>query len=1073
MTIQNTQESKAFFSFRKSKKALVSVGIASLFLGLGMTSVSAQEVTENQEALAQLETNAVTTPDFDSQLKTFEEQGFEIEKTVLEVSYEKGQLQAIQANYQDDYSLQLARLKQEVVAYQEQVAHNKAIEEANQKAESAYQAKIKANQEAKVWNQQQEETYKKSLASYEASVKDLGNLYQFSQEDKKNPQNNSSESLQLYGQVDESQKNNITYYQNVKIKADLVALEAHSLKDALTWTANTRFEKVSGDYKVETGNDLKNETDRVHHLNKLSGYKVGDSFKLTNVGTIETGQSLHLQVTIKSIGEGYGTKTETGAFTIPQALYVGKIKDANGADSFEFIYRNHRHLGFEFAFINDKNEPIRLFTSQILGDIDWGQEVSIDFGAKGQSLYTIPDGAKVTYKDGKFTSEESLAVENFDKTPEGTLLMLGVGEVMNYTHYTEPSYYQNADKSEMNAQTFEDEKLGLMNGSSALSEGKKRVAGILFSLFGKSITLKETIKPKQAQLKTIEEAVTPIAVPIPKVEKPRLKAKLYQFTEQAAKEVIEVSYGFGTVIDSDEACSEEIRGQLLGLTEVEDNYGPLIEEDYESPLEGMSGQTASLSVEENYGPIIEEDYQSPLEGMSGYSFDLFEEEDSKPLATLIGANSMSDSIEDSQEVPEYKVSVSEEWLDTSIEEEDPIVELPSFRVRRGLESEETLESSDEMSFETELDAEEVSSQELSNQLLRANEIETEEEVTAPIDPLILQDLNFSTESVAELSLIEEETVNHSEWLTELVFPTVLEIEAVEELSVQVESKVILDLVETAKTDDALQAATEPSIGAIVIEEVLDINQSNDDSEPALADLAVDNEEKKSLESEEAVATDIDLVEEVLLPVLDYQQANTVLNDSFKEKVVLEEVSKTIIETTTRSSNESSVVSGAINYTTEENEDVIIQEMAVLPLAVIPQDVHFLDEENVPHNLPMTLDMSGHDLQGEELEAIVMNGLIDEKATTIAKDEVKVLPIEQASSDESSKQVLTDQASSRTAESSKTPSGFILTPVTSVKEKTMQEALPHTADQDAKKPMLFAMVMILAGLSLLKKKSETK
>lgn len=92
MTIQNTQESKAFFSFRKSKKALVSVGIASLFLGLGMTSVSAQEVTENQEALAQLETNAVTTPDFDSQLKTFEEQGFEIEKTVLEVAYEKEQL---------------------------------------------------------------------------------------------------------------------------------------------------------------------------------------------------------------------------------------------------------------------------------------------------------------------------------------------------------------------------------------------------------------------------------------------------------------------------------------------------------------------------------------------------------------------------------------------------------------------------------------------------------------------------------------------------------------------------------------------------------------------------------------------------------------------------------------------------------------------------------------------------------------------------------------------------------------------------------------------------------------------
>ncbi|MGL6300200.1 hypothetical protein ACR31S_10855 [Streptococcus iniae] len=106
---------------------------------------------------------------------------------------------------------------------------------------------------------------------------------------------------------------------------------------------------------------------------------------MTNVGTIETGQSLHLQVTIKSIGEGYGTKTETGAFTIPQALYVGKIKDANGADSFEFIYRNHRHLGFEFAFINDKNEPIRLFTSQILGTLTGGEKFPLILVLKGKA----------------------------------------------------------------------------------------------------------------------------------------------------------------------------------------------------------------------------------------------------------------------------------------------------------------------------------------------------------------------------------------------------------------------------------------------------------------------------------------------------------------------------------------------------------------------------------------------------------------------------------------------------------------------------------------------------------------
>lgn len=403
MTIKNNQECKAFFSFRKSKKALVSVGIGFLFLGLGMTKVSAQEVTENQASSVLLETNTETTPDFEKQLNAIEEKGFEIEKTVLEVSYEKGQLQAIEANYQDDYSLQLAQLEQEVAAYQEQVAHIKAIEEANQKAESTYQAKLKETQEAKVWNQQQEDNYKKSLASYEESLKDLGSPYQFSQEDKKNPKNNTSESLQLYGQIDESQENSIKYYQNVKIKADLAALGAHSLLGHLSWTDKTEFIAVSGDYKVETGNDLQNETDRVHHLNKLSGYREGDSFKLTNVGTIETGESLHLKVTLKSIGEGYGTKTEKGEFTIPQALYVGRVKDANGADSFEFIYRNHRYLGFEFAFINDKDEPIRLFTSQILGDIDWGQKVAIDFGAKGQSLYTIPDAAKVTYNDGKFT----------------------------------------------------------------------------------------------------------------------------------------------------------------------------------------------------------------------------------------------------------------------------------------------------------------------------------------------------------------------------------------------------------------------------------------------------------------------------------------------------------------------------------------------------------------------------------------------------------------------------------------------------------------------------------------------
>lgn len=436
--------------------------------------------------------------------------------------------------------------------------------------------------------------------------------------------------------------------------------------------------------------------------------------------------------------------------------------------------------------------------------------------------------------------------------------MLGVGEVMNYTHYTEPSYYKDGENL-LTERGFDYNKRSLMDGTSQAAPNQKRVAGILFSLFGKSITLKETLKPKEVQLKTIEEPVAPIAVFIPKLEKPRLKARLYQFTEQAAKDVIEVSYGFGTVIDSDEACSEEITGQLLGLTEVEENYGPLIEEDYESPLEGMSGQTASLSVEENYGPIIEEDYQSPLEGMSGYSFDLFEEEDSKPLATLIGANSMSDSIEDSQEVPEYKVFVSEEWLDTTIEEKEPNEEQPSFRVRRSLESEETEEASDAMPIETEFLAEEAPSQELSNQLLRATEVETAEEVISTVDPLILQNVNFSTESVAELALIEEETVNHSEWFTELTLPTVLETEAVtdsvEELIAPVESEVILDLAETAKTDNVLQASTEPSIEKILIEEVLDFNQSNDDSETAFVDLPVDNEEKTSLEIEATVTTD--------------------------------------------------------------------------------------------------------------------------------------------------------------------------------------------------------------------------
>ncbi|WMB28011.1 hypothetical protein N1496_08575 [Streptococcus didelphis] len=256
-------------------------------------------------------------------------------------------------------------------------------------------------------------------------------------------------------------------------------------------------------------------------------------------------------------------------------------------------------------------------------------------------------------------------------TPLGTMLAIGVGKEMNYTHITEDSYYNmsnTATGKKLSETEFDKQKSDLINND-------KRVAGILFSLFGDSVKLNEVVKPKEPVEKIVTEPKIPIKPEVFSIAKPKLKLKQFvinfkplvdipliiQAIPPKAEELLEpmlplqpaipsvtpppvmqeemeIIVGSGPVFDIFEDSSTDlVAGSHNQTISTQENRDPIFEESYDTSQVEISEQSFLIELTEN----------SQLE-LSGFSGDDIEIEDSlvDPII-LSGSSDLIEITEDS------------------------------------------------------------------------------------------------------------------------------------------------------------------------------------------------------------------------------------------------------------------------------------------------------------------------------------------------------------------------------------------------------------------------------------------
>ncbi|VTS18263.1 Gram-positive signal peptide protein, YSIRK family [Streptococcus porcinus] len=688
------------YALRKTSFGLLSVAWLSFFLVTNQ--VSADEISSNvandtssqvlaNDSTKDLEVALNRSNDVKSLEEKYQAEGFQVSLTEDEISYPGAHAaEKIATEINQTYDQQQKQIEAEVASYKAKVAEEEAKQKQYQEDLALYREQVKEKERIEAANREKKTNYEIAQKKYEEAEKTLGQEYQFTDEDKKTVSNGNSDPLKLYGELDQTKKNSIDYYKGLKVKADLDALDAHSLQESITWNKNTTFEKVSGNFKVSEGMELKDETSRISHTVKLTGYKVNDSFVLKNVGKIETGDSLDLKVTITQLGEGYGQKKADGSYTVEQALYIGKEfeKLSQESGSIEFVYRNHRDMGFKFEFLVN-NKPTKILITQVIGDIDLGQKIQFDFGQDGKKLFSVPQGSKITNNNETFTSAADFNVQNFDKTPEGTMLAVGVGTEMNYHHITEDSYYQYTDSnykvlSQLTEAQFDKEKLALMAGTSTAAPGQKRVGGILFSLFGNSVKLNEVVKPEPPTYEQVLEPQAPTPLEKITIEKPKLSLKSFRLVPMLEAEIaFDIETGEWPKENlSDPSLPEDpiINDSLLptegegqsDTSEIELIFGnsDFIDVFEDTATEVIGGSNSgALSIQENSDPIYEETYDSEPSLELGQSFLIEESED-----TQFDMNGFSgdEVIEEDSQIPVYQFGTQTEVIEF-VEDSHPIL----------------------------------------------------------------------------------------------------------------------------------------------------------------------------------------------------------------------------------------------------------------------------------------------------------------------------------------------------------------------------------------------------------------
>ena len=420
---------------------------------------------------------------------------------------------------------------------------NEAILKANKEALDAYE---KALAELKRKNEQIDKdngvatseynklmrNYQKALAQYKEDLADYNK--KLAEYNKQKVQGQAG-GVKIVGEFDESKRGSIDYYSKLTAVFDPSIKDLEVVEGGLGGNAETRLTLDNGVIEDETprssgGYWFTNTPDKVRRT-VITNITKGSSFTLHNIGKTKSGKTISAKLiaTSDAVPE---FKIEGNAYT-HSSLSIGWYTDGSQGERAVVGMDPYNYLNPDFDiqyFDEDTGKPLNLGVITIYSDIDFNQAVRHTYGDGTVGAVVNPTDSlvkEVTVRGKTFWAGKKIGagvhnsdddsglnrwktgdpwyedVNNYDDTPEGTILSVGYGSKQHL------SYLKSADRplvpySEVAAIAYREyvNKYNEANGKPAEDDATIFSAGYSFQLWGGKSVVNLLVPPHEPETPT-------------------------------------------------------------------------------------------------------------------------------------------------------------------------------------------------------------------------------------------------------------------------------------------------------------------------------------------------------------------------------------------------------------------------------------------------------------------------------------------------------------------------------------------------------------------------------------------
>ena len=348
--------------------------------------------------------------------------------------------------------------------------------------------------------------------------------------------------VKIVGEFDESKRGSIGYYSKLTAVFDPSIKDLEVVDGGLGGNAETKLTLDNGVIEDETHRNpegfwFTHLPDKVRRT-VITNIKKGSSFTLHNVGKTKSGKTISAKLTATSDAVPE-FKIEGNAYT-HSSLGIGWYMDGSQGERAVVGMDPYNYLNPDFDiqyFDENTGKPLNLGVITIYSDVDYNQAVRHTYGDGTTGAVVNPTDSlvkEVTVRGKTFWAGKKIAdgvhnsddesglnrwkkgdpwyedVNNYDDTPEGTILSVGYGSKQHL------SYLANADRelvpySEAAAIAYREHtnKYNEANGKPAEDDSTIFSAGYSFQLWGGKSVVNQLIpptppvEPKQPKLKEL------------------------------------------------------------------------------------------------------------------------------------------------------------------------------------------------------------------------------------------------------------------------------------------------------------------------------------------------------------------------------------------------------------------------------------------------------------------------------------------------------------------------------------------------------------------------------------------